>query len=125
MNSEALIRVAFSPFLHMVRSRKGDGMITINSLDVNGLIFTGIQLDLPGTSVFIVMNEVGYIMSTPLLLQFPYNETHEAELIAGTVSRAKSVDDLLTAPLEQVTESAREKGWAIGMRAKEALLKIA
>lgn len=108
----------------MSRMRKGDGMITINSLDVNGVIFMGIHLELPGTEIFVVMNEVGYIISSALITEL-VTEKGNQTIVAGTVSPVNKVDDLLNAPLEKITETAREKGWVIGMRGKDALLKIA
>lgn len=109
----------------MSRMRKGDEMITIHSLDVNGLIFTGFHLQLPGTEILIVMNEVGYIISSALFTELITDEKDGQHIIAGAVSPVKTIDDLLYAPLETITEKARHKGWAIGMCGKDALLKIA
>jgi|SRR5699024_2478753 len=105
--------------------RKGDDMITIHSLDVDGIIFTGIQLELSSTTMFIVTNEKGYIMSAPFSVQFAHDQRNQRQPIAGIVTNVRSIDDLLTAPLEEITDSARQAGWTIGMQGKDALLKIA
>lgn len=109
----------------MSRMRKGDGMITIHSLDVDGLIFTGFHLQLPGTEIFIVTNEIGYIISSALFTELITGDKDEQHIIAGTASHVNTIEDLLDAPLEKITENARHKGWTIGMRGKDALLKIA
>lgn len=111
----------------MVRSRvrKGDGMITINSLDVNGIIFTGIQLELPNTTFFIITNDIGYIMSTSLSGHEVSKQWEDGQTMAGIVFHAQSIEDLLLARLDIVTNYARQSGWIEGMRGKEALLKIA
>lgn len=99
-------------------------MITINSLDVDGMIFTGIKLELPGAQIFIITNEIGYIMSASFPLQFSFKEA-KGQSISGIVNYVSSIDDLLEAPLATITANARNKGWTIGMLGKDALLKIA
>lgn len=100
-------------------------MITINSLDVNGIIFTGIHLELPGENVFIIMNEIGYIMSTTFEIYVTYQKTSHHTMVAGFTKEVKTVDDLLYAPLEKITDAAKRRGWFVGMRGKDALINIA
>lgn len=104
---------------------KGDRMITINSLEVDGLMFTGIHLELPGTELFIITNEVGYIISTSLVTKLTTHQMNGQQIIAGAVSNVSAVEDILRAPLEEITEKARHQGWVIGMCGRDALLKIA
>lgn len=103
--------------------RKGANMITITSLDVNGIIFTGMQIVLSETNLFIIANEHGYIMNATFHVQFPNQLEHE-KLIAATTSAVNSIDDLLHARLEDVTTAASKFGWHVGMYGKDALLKI-
>ncbi|HZW69017.1 MAG TPA: DUF1805 domain-containing protein [Pseudogracilibacillus sp.] len=98
-------------------------MITITSLDVNGLIFTGMQIVLPETNLFIIANERGYIMNASFRVQFANQLEHE-RLIAATTSTVHSIDDLFHAHLEEVTTAASKFGWRVGMRGKDALLTI-
>lgn len=105
--------------------RKGDRVITINSIDVNGVIFTSFQLHLPKTEIYIITNEVGYIMSTSFGVQFTLTKENEGKTVAGIVSHVQSIDDMLDKPLEKITDGAARKGWAVGMCSKEALLHIA
>lgn len=100
-------------------------MITINSLDIGGIIFTGIHLELPQANIFIIMNETGYIISATFAIEFFNEYGFERKAIAAVMPQVKKIDDLLHAPIEKVTEEAKRVGWFIGMKGKDALLKIA
>lgn len=100
-------------------------MITINSLDVDGIIFTGVHLELPHTNVFIIMNEMGYIINTTFEIEFITKEKRERNMIAAVMTEVNKIDDLLNAKIEKVTEEAKRIGWFVGMKGKDALLTIA
>lgn len=100
-------------------------MITINPLEVDGMHFTAIRVELPKTNLLMISNEVGYIMCAALDVEILNTALAEREVIAGRARGVRTIDDLLHAPLEKVTDSAIEQyGWAVGMTGKEALLKI-
>lgn len=99
-------------------------MITINSLNLDGIIFMGIHLELPYTNLFIIMNEMGFIMSTTLHLEFFPDFSNERKLIAAVMPEVNQIDDLLQAPIEKLTEEAKKIGWFVGMKGKDALLTI-
>lgn len=101
-------------------------MITVNPIDIEGVIFTAIRVELPKTNLLIICNEIGYIMCAALDVSILNEKLKEREVIAGRAVGVRSVDDLLTAPLESVTDAAKElHDWEVGMIGKEALLKIA
>lgn len=100
-------------------------MITINPLDVEGIIFTAIRVELPKTNLLIIANEIGYIMCAALDVNVLNERLKERKVIAGRASGVRTIDDLLHAPLEMITDASKEYGWKVGMVGKDALLKIA
>ncbi len=100
-------------------------MITINPIDIDGIIFTAIRVELPKTNLLIVSNEVGYIMCAALDVDILNEKLKDRKVVAGRAVGVRTIDQLLEAPLEKITDASREHGWQEGMSGKEALLKIA
>src|SRR5690625_2665425 len=99
-------------------------MMTIHSLDVDGIIFTGFHLELPAAHLFIITNDIGFIVSTTMGMDFIKTADVQQTVIAGMVREIDGVDELLQAPLMDMTACAKRCGWSIGMTGKEALLRI-
>ena len=105
---------------------RGDTVITINPIDLDGVIFTAIQVELPKTNLLIVSNEIGYIMCAALDVAIFDEKLPEREVIAGRAMGVRNIQQLLDAPLESVTSASKEQfGWQVGMTGKNALLRIA
>lgn len=100
-------------------------MITINPIDIDGVIFTAIRVELPKTNLLIVSNEIGYIMCAALDVDILNEKLQDRKVIAGRAVGVRTIDQLLKAPLESITNASKEYGWKVGMTGKEALLKIA
>ena len=101
-------------------------MITISPIDIEGIIFTAIRVELPKTNLLIISNEVGYIMCAALDVDILNEKLKDRRVIAARAVGVRTIEDLLHAPLESVTETAEaDYGWKKGMIGKEALLKIA
>mgnify|MGYP001247221664 FL=1 len=100
-------------------------MITINPIEIEGHMFTAIQVELPKTNLLIVSNEIGYIMCAALDVQLLNEKLKERNIIAGRAVGVRTIDQLLEAPLESITDAAKRYGWTVGMTGKDALLKIA
>lgn len=100
-------------------------MITINPIEIEGIMFTAIQVELPKTNLLIVSNEIGYIMCAALDVQLLNDKLKERKIVAGRAVGVRTIEQLLEAPLESITDAAKEYGWSVGMTGKEALLKIA
>ncbi|HLQ71889.1 MAG TPA: DUF1805 domain-containing protein [Bacillota bacterium] len=100
-------------------------MLTVNPMDVEGMIFTAIRVELPKTNLLIITNEIGYIMCGALDVDVLNVKLKDRSVIAGRAMGVKTIDELLYAPLEKITDSSKRYGWEIGMRGIDALLKIA
>lgn len=102
-------------------------MITVDPVEVGGKLFTAVRVALPKTNLLVISNKVGYIMCAALDVGvFDANEKlREREVIAGRASGVRTIEDLLNAPLQKVTNAAKEKyGWEEGISGKDALMKI-
>lgn len=101
-------------------------MITVNPLEIEGMQFTAVSVELPKTTLLTISNEVGYIMCAALDVAI-FNEVPklmERNVIAGRAMGVRTIEQLLDAPLEKVTDASREYGWKEGMTGRDALLKI-
>lgn len=100
-------------------------VITITPIEIEGIIFTAIQIELPNTNIFMISNEIGYIIGSALNINLDQvNKSNR--IIAANVLYANKIDDLLYQPLMAVTEFSNQfYGWEKGMLGKEALLLIA
>ena len=101
-------------------------MITVNPIEIEGMQFTAVSVELPKTTLLTISNEVGYIMCAALDVTI-FNEIPklmERNVIAGRALGVRTIEQLLDAPLEKVTNASKEYGWKEGMTGREALLKI-
>lgn len=100
-------------------------MIYVNPVEIEGNWFTAVRVALPKTNLLVVSNDIGYIMCAALDVDILNTALADREVIAGRARGVRSIDDLLEAPLELVTDSAKNQfGWAEGMKGKDALLKL-
>lgn len=100
-------------------------MITVRPLEIEGKFFTSTHVKLPKTNLLIVSNDIGYIMCAALDVDILNELLADREVVAGRAKGVKTIDDLIHAPLEKVTEASRKHGWTPGMIGKDALLKLA
>lgn len=101
-------------------------MISVEPIQIENATFLATKVALPKTNLLIVSNETGYIMCAALDVNILDTALKDRHVIAGRARGVRSIDDLLNAPLEQVTEASKQSyGWENGMIGKEALLKIA
>lgn len=101
-------------------------MITVNPINLDGIVFTAVRVELPKTNLLMISNEIGYIMCAALDVTVFNEKLASREVIAARAMGVRTIDDLLHAPLEKVTDAAANKyGWQKGMTGKEALLQIA
>lgn len=102
-------------------------MMSVKPIDIEGKTFTATTVELPKTTLLVVSNDIGYIMCAALDVDI-FNEVEklrERNVIAGRALGVRTIDQLLNAPLQKVTDASKELyGWEVGMIGKEALLKL-
>lgn len=101
-------------------------MVHVEELEIGGQPFTATSVALPKTNLLIVSNEIGYIMCAALDVDIFNELLADRKVIAARAKGVRSIQDLLDAPLEKVTNASKEAyGWTEGMRGKDALLQLA
>lgn len=102
-------------------------MVSVKPVEIEGKMFTATTVQLPKTTLLVVSNEIGYIMCAALDVDL-FNEVEklkEREVIAARALGVRTIDELLNAPLQKVTDASKEYyGWEPGMIGKDALLKL-
>ena len=99
-------------------------MISTETLDIQGHVFTAVTVYLPKTTLLTVSNENGYIMCGALDVGLLNSKLADRKIVAGRAVGVKTIDQLLQAPLESITLEAEKIGIVKGMVGKEALLKM-
>lgn len=86
--------------------------------------FTAITVNLPKTNFMAITNDKGYIMCGALDVALLNERLKERGIVAGRAVGVRTIDQLLEAPLESITIEAENIGIYVGMKGKEALLKM-
>lgn len=99
-------------------------MITVNPIEIDGKLFNAVRVELPKTNLLMISNDVGYIMCGALDVGLLNEKLAERGVIAARAVGVRTIDDLLHAPLEMITDASKAYGWEIGMIGKDALNKL-
>lgn len=100
-------------------------MVTMTPIVIEGKQFTAITVALPKTNFLAITNEKGYIMCGALDVALLNEKLKDRGIIAGRAVGVRTIDQLLAAPLESVTNEAVKLGIVVGTQGKDALLKMA
>ena len=109
---------------HMYIEKGVISMVTIEPIMIKGHFFTAVVVQLPKTTLLTISNDTGYIMCGALDVGLLNSRLVDRKIIAGRAVGVKTIDELLTAPLESVTYEAEQLGITEGMTGVEALLKM-
>ena len=93
-------------------------MIVMTPIELDGTQVTGITVDLPQTKLTMVTTGKGYIMCGALDVAVLNTRLAARRVIAGRAFGVRSVEDLLEAPLADVTDEARSLGIEPGMKGR-------
>lgn len=99
-------------------------MVHMQPLRIGEHTFIGIEVKLPKTTLISVSTDKGYIMCGALDVDLLNRKLKDRGIIAGRAVGVRSIEDLLSAPLESVTEEAEQLGIHKGMIGRDALLKM-
>lgn len=99
-------------------------MISTETLNIQGHIFTAVTVYLPKTTLLTISNDIGYIMCGALDVGLLNSRLADRKIVAGRAVGVKTIDELLKAPLESVTYEAEKLGIVKGTIGEEALLKM-
>lgn len=96
-------------------------MVQLKAIDLNGKNVMAIEVKLPKTNLLILTTDRGYIMCGALDIALLNERLSDRQIIAARAVGVRTIEDLLEAPLESVTHTAKEMGIVPGMKGKEAL----
>lgn len=99
-------------------------MVDLSPVKINDHTFIAVSVALPKTNLLAVMSDKGYIMCGALDVQLLNEKLSDRKIIAGRAVGVRTIEELLTAPLESVTIAAQQRGIDVGMIGKDALLKM-
>ncbi|TCS96985.1 YunC family protein [Hazenella coriacea] len=99
-------------------------MVQLKPLEIDGQTVLGIEVKLPKTTLLVITTDQGYIMCGALDVSLLNERLSDRHIVAARALGVRSLDDLLEAPLESVTDTAKMMGIMPGMTGKEALKRM-
>ncbi|URN94668.1 MAG: DUF1805 domain-containing protein [Candidatus Pristimantibacillus lignocellulolyticus] len=90
----------------------------------SGATVIGTEVKLPKTTLLSISTDKGYIMCGALDVSLLNNKLKDRAIIAGRAVGVRTLEELMDAPLESITDTAEELGVTVGMRGKDALEKM-
>jgi uncharacterized protein YunC (DUF1805 family) len=99
-------------------------MMSLSPLEISGHMVLAIEVNLPKTNLLVVTTEKGYIMCGALDVALLNEKLKDRKVLAGRAVGVRTIEDLLEAPLESVTHEAENLGIHVGMKGRDALLKM-
>ncbi|MCU9612834.1 DUF1805 domain-containing protein [Caldibacillus lycopersici] len=99
-------------------------MMEVKPIVIDNRTFLAVSVELPKTTLIAIMSDIGYIMCGALDVGLLNDKLKDRKIIAGRAVGVRSVEDLLNAALESVTDEAEQRGIKVGMIGKEALLRM-
>lgn len=99
-------------------------MVSVVPVVIDGKTAVGVSVELPKTRLLAVATEKGYIMCGALDVPLLNTRLADRRILAGRAVGVRTLDELLDAPLYDVTDAAREVGVTPGMTGREALTRL-
>lgn len=100
-------------------------MVRVVPMQVGRHAAIGVEVQLPKTTLLAITAGNGYIMCGALDVALLNDRLRERSIIAGRAVGVRTLEDLLAAPLESVTDAARAIGVEPGMTGREAVARLA
>src|SRR5690348_13973924 len=99
-------------------------MMRMEPIQMDKGLAVGIEVKLPKTTLIVVTTDKGYIMCGALDIQLLNERLKDRQIIAARAVGVRTIEQLLEAPLESVTDGALELGIEPGMKGKDAIAKM-
>ncbi|WP_270164885.1 YunC family protein [Paenibacillus sp. SYP-B4298] len=100
-------------------------MIRMVPYTVGDITVLGVEVKLPKTTLLTLSTDRGYIMCGALDVGLLNERLKDRGIIAGRAVGVRTLDELLAAPLESVTDAAESLGITVGMKGYDALMLMA
>lgn len=99
-------------------------MVRIVPVRIGNKTAVGVEVRLPKTTLLAIDAGIGYIMCGALDVRLLDERLKDRHVIAGRAVGVRTLEELLEAPLEAVTEEAARLGVRPGMVGKEAVARM-
>ncbi len=99
-------------------------MMKLEPVVIDGHTVLAVEVKLPRTTLLAVAAENGYIMCGALDVALLNEKLADREIVAGRAVGVRTIEQLLEAPLESITLAASRRGVEVGMKGRDALLKM-
>ncbi|AJY75951.1 YunC family protein [Paenibacillus beijingensis] len=86
-----------------------------------GATVLGIEVKLPKTTLVAVTTDKGYIMCGALDVALLNTRLKDRGIIAGRAVGVRTLEELMAAPMESITEQAAALGVTVGMKGSDAV----
>jgi len=99
-------------------------MVSITPFEIDGRTAIGVSVELPKTRLLSISTDKGYIMCGALDVHLLNTRLAAREILAGRALGVRTLEELLEAPLADVTDAAVRAGITVGMSGRDALRKL-
>ncbi|UOF90440.1 DUF1805 domain-containing protein [Fodinisporobacter ferrooxydans] len=96
-------------------------MVQMFPVQIEDKTAIAVSVALPKTNLLVVSTEIGYIMCGALDVQLLNDKLADRKIIAGRAVGVKTIEQLLSAPLESVTAEAETIGIHSGTTGHDAI----
>ncbi|MCM3290064.1 DUF1805 domain-containing protein [Paenibacillus sp. MER 180] len=96
-------------------------MIRLIPMEIGERTVLGVEVLLPKTTLLSISTDKGYIMCGALDVGLLNTKLHDRGIIAGRAVGVRTLEQLLEAPLESITNEAERLGITVGMKGSDAL----
>ncbi|XID93537.1 YunC family protein [Paenibacillaceae bacterium WGS1546] len=100
-------------------------MVNVVPIRIDDWTAIGVEVQLPKTTLLAISAGPGYIMCGALDVRLLNEKLGERKIVAGRAVGVRTLQQLLDAPLEAVTDSAKALGIDVGMSGKDAVRILA
>lgn len=99
----------------------GSPVVSLKPVTIEEVVALAVTVQLPKTMLLAVTTDRGYIMCGALDVALLNTRLAERGIVAGRALGVRSIEELLDAPLADVTDAARSLGVEPGMKGRDAL----
>jgi len=96
-------------------------MVSLVPFEIDGKMAIGVSVELPKTRLLAISTDKGYIMCGALDVHLLNTRLAAREILAGRALGVRTLEELLDAPLADVTDAALQVGISVGMTGRDAL----
>lgn len=96
-------------------------MVSLVPFEIDGRTAIGVSVELPKTRLLAISTDKGYIMCGALDVHLLNTRLAARGILAGRALGVRTLEELLEAPLADVTDAAVKAGVTVGMSGRDAL----